>query len=86
MDRPNRKDATIGSADGPTIHVSAYSSIGARAYVSESVYLFGHPIGYSVPLLRSLPIGLRNRVRLFIMATRSLLPGSLCWHGHRDYF
>jgi hypothetical protein len=58
MDRPNREDASIGNADGPTIYVPAYPSLGARAYVSESVYLFGHPIGYSVPLLRSLPIGL----------------------------
>lgn len=84
MDRPDRKNASIGGADSLAIHVSPSSPLGTRAYVPESVYLFGHPIGYSVPFLRSIPIGLRIRVRHVNMAARSLLPGSLCRHGHRN--
>lgn len=58
MESADRKDAAISGANGPAINVSPHIAPHYGADVLEPLCLFSDPIGYSVPFLWRLPIGL----------------------------
>lgn len=58
MESADRKDAAISGANGPTIHVPPHNAPHHGANVLEPLYIFCDPIGYLVPFLRRVPIGL----------------------------
>lgn len=81
MESPDREARPLSGSNRPAFDVPPRSPFDIRAYVSVSLYLFGHSLGYSIPILRSFPAGFLRSLRNGHMAARPMFPWSFRGNG-----
>jgi hypothetical protein len=85
MESSNRKAAALCGPHGHEFHVPAHLALDIGTHVSMPLHFLGHPIGYSVPLLRCFPASFLRGVWARNMATWTVFPWSLCRNGYSHF-